>query len=45
MSKENLSPRSLDFVESVKTPAEDRGKQVWDGYIGGVMVRNKNLFF
>lgn len=44
MSKENLSPRSLDFVESVKTPAEDRGKQVWDGYIGGVMVRNKNLF-
>lgn len=44
MSKENLSPRSLDFVESVKNPAEDRGKQVWDGYIGGVMVRNKNLF-
>lgn len=44
MSKENLSPRSLDFVDPVKNPAEDRGKQVWDGYIGGVMVRNKNLF-
>ena len=43
MSKENLSPRTLDAVEAVKNPAEDRGKQVWDGYIGGVMTRNKNL--
>lgn len=43
MSKENLSPRTLDAVEAVKNPAENRGKQVWDGYIGGVMTRNKNL--
>lgn len=43
MSKENLSPRTLDAVEPVKNPAEERGKQVWDGYIGGVMTRNKNL--
>lgn len=43
MRKENLSPRTLDAVEPVKNPAEERGKQVWDGYIGGVMTRNKNL--
>ena len=43
MSMENLGPRTLDTVEAVKIPAEDRGKQVWDGYIGGVMTRNKTL--
>lgn len=43
MSMENLSPRTLDTVEPVKIPVEDKGKQVWDGYIGGVMTRNKTL--
>lgn len=43
MSMENLHPREIASVEAVKSPAEDRGKQVWDGYIGGVMTRNQTL--
>lgn len=43
MSMENLTPREIDPVVAVKSPAEERGKQVWDGYIGGVMTRNRTL--